>query len=87
MSFPISLNEYRMRYPDTAEFSTLSQSGVLAALLQVQRFKVARHAHQQAKRQSRCQRVRSWWKRWRAKLRLPAAHLAGPTSARIVRQS
>ena len=86
MFSPINLTEYRMRHPDTAEFPTLSQSGVLAVLLQRQRFKAARRAQQQAKRQTRCQGLHTWWKHWRAELRRSVAHLARPKLARAVPQ-
>ena len=83
----ISLTEYKMRHPDTAEFPTLSQNGALAALLQKRRFKAARLALGQAKRQARRHAMRAWWKRWRAKLRRPASRPAEPTFARVARQS
>jgi hypothetical protein len=43
-----TLHEYRLRYPDTAEFPTLTQSGLLAVLLQRQRQKAASQARRRA---------------------------------------
>ena len=64
MPFTISLTEYKMLHPDTAEVPTLSQNGMLAALLQKRRFKLARLAHRQAKRQARREAMRAWFGRW-----------------------
>ena len=69
MLFTISLTEYRMGYPDTAEFPTLSQSGLLALLLERRRFKAARLAHRQAARQARRQAIRARLGRLWAKLK------------------
>ena len=81
----ISLTEYKMRHPRTAEFPTLSQSGALAVLLQRQRFKAARRALRQAKRQAWRHAMRAWWKRWRAKFRQPASHPEEPTFGYVAR--
>jgi hypothetical protein len=43
-----TLHEYRLRYPDSAEFPTLTQSGLLAVLLERQRLKAADRARRSA---------------------------------------
>ena len=47
----INLHEYRLRYPDSAQIPTLTQSGFLGLLLERQRYKAAKLA-----------RRRAWWK-------------------------
>lgn len=83
MPFTISLAEYKMLHPDTAEFPTLSQSGALAALLQKRRFKLALLAHRQAKRQARRQAVRAWFGRWWTRLRGTTSPNPGPVFAAV----
>ena len=86
MPSTISLTEYKMRHPGSAEFPTLSQNGALATLLQKQRFKAARLALRQAKWQARRHAVRVCLERWWAKLRLPAFWPEEPMVARIARR-
>ncbi|HYY29675.1 MAG TPA: hypothetical protein VE860_17155 [Chthoniobacterales bacterium] len=43
-----TLHEYRLRYPDSAEVPTLTQSGLLAVLLDRQRQKAANRARRDA---------------------------------------
>ncbi len=85
MPFTISLAEYRMFHPDTAEFPTLSQRGLLAALLEKRRCKVARLARREAKRQVRRQAVYAWLGRRWASLRPTVSHADGPASASVKR--
>ena len=68
MPFTINLIEYRMGYPNTAEFPTLSQSGLLALLLERRRFKSSRLARRRATRQARRQAIRACLGRFWAKL-------------------
>ena len=68
MPFTISLTEYKMLHPDTAEVPTLSQSGMLAALLQKRQFKLACLARRQAKRRAKREAVRAWFGRWWTRL-------------------
>ncbi len=77
MPYTIGLTEYKMLHPDTAEYPTLSQSGMLAALLQKRRFKLAGLAHRQAKRRAHQQAVRAWFGRWWTKLRGTASANSG----------
>jgi hypothetical protein len=44
----ISLHEYRLRYPDSAEIPTLTQSGLLGPLLERQHQKAAKLAQRRA---------------------------------------
>ena len=81
MPFTISLTEYKMLHPDTAEFPTLSQSGMLAVLLEKRRFRLARLARRQAKRQARRQAVRAWFGRWWTRPRGTASPQASPVFA------
>ncbi len=83
MFFTISLTEYKMFHPDAAEFPTLSQSGLLAALLEKRRGKAARLAHRQAKRQARRQAARATLRRWWAKLHPTVSQAAGPAFAGV----
>ena len=69
MPFTISLTEYKMLHPDTAEVPTLSQNGMLAALLQKRQLGLARLARRQAKRHARRQAVRACLRRWWTMLR------------------
>ena len=86
MPFSISLADYKMLHPDSAEFPTLSQSGLLAILLQKKQHKAARLALRQAKRRARRQAARVWLSRWRVRLRLPGFHQAEPAFTRAARQ-
>jgi len=45
----ISLHEYRLRYPDSAEIPTLTQSGVVGLLLERQQYKAAKLARRRAR--------------------------------------
>ena len=69
MSFTISLTDYKMLHPDTAEFPTLSQSGMLAALLEKRRRRAIHSARREAKRRARWQAVRAWFGRGWTKVR------------------
>lgn len=81
MPFTISLTEYKMLHPDTAEIPTLSQSGMLGVLLQKRQFKLACLARRQAKRQARRQAVRAWFRRWWTKLRGTSSPQVSPVFA------
>ncbi len=81
MPFTISLTEYKMLHPDTAEFPTLSQSGMLAALLQKRRLGLARLLRRQVKRHARRQALRACLRRWWAMLRGSASPQAIPVFA------
>jgi hypothetical protein len=45
----IDLHEYRLRYPDSAQIPTLTQSGFLGLLLERQRYKAAKLARRRAR--------------------------------------
>ena len=45
----ISLHEYRLRYPDSAEIPTLTQSGFVGLLLERQRCKATKLARRRAR--------------------------------------
>ena len=45
----INLHEYRLRYPDSAQIPTLTQSGFLGLLLERQRYKAAKLARRRAR--------------------------------------
>jgi uncharacterized membrane-anchored protein len=49
-----TLHEYRLRYPESAEFPTLTQSGLLGLLLERQRQKAANRARRHAMWRSIC---------------------------------
>jgi hypothetical protein len=49
-----TIHEYRLRHPETAEVPTLTQSGLLALLLERQRHKAASRARRQAMWRSIC---------------------------------
>jgi hypothetical protein len=72
-----TLHEYRLRYPDSAEFPTLTQSGLLAVLLERQRQKTADRERRRAVwRSIRTAPRQMWIGVWRAltvsELRHPA---------------
>ena len=45
----ITLHEYRLRYPGSAEIPTLTQSGFVGPLLERQRYKAAKLARRRAR--------------------------------------
>ena len=83
MLFTISLTEYKMLHPDTAEFPTLSQNGMLAALLKKRARKAAILAYRQANRRARRQAVCAWFGRWWRRLPETASPQAAPLFAAV----
>ena len=84
----INLHEYRLRYPDSAQIPTLTQSGFLGVLLERQRYKAAKLARRRARWRSLCAAPRNLCVGiWRAlaisELRRPVQH----TEVAIQRQA
>jgi len=76
-----TLHEYRLRYPESAEVPTLTQSGLLALLLERQRHKAASRARRRAVWQSICTAPhRTCVGVWRAITNLEPRHSASEGS-------
>ena len=76
-----TLHEYRLRYPESAEVPTLTQSGLLALLLERQRHKAANRARRRAVWQSICTAPhRTCVGVWRAITNLEPRHSASEGS-------